>query len=66
MSEREVLKAFLSSKDYLCRNGFVFFGLPAGDYTLAIEAEGCEPYSTKVSVKPGEFIPPSPFRLVPK
>ncbi len=66
MSEREVLKAFLSSKDYLCRNGFVFFGLPAGDYTLAIEAEGCEPYSAKVSVKPGEFTPPPPFRLVPK
>ncbi|NPU85876.1 MAG: alpha/beta hydrolase [Syntrophaceae bacterium] len=66
MSEKEVLKTFLSSKDYLSRNGFVFFDLPAGDYTLAIHADGCELYTAKVSVKPGEFTPPPPFRLITK
>lgn len=66
MSEREVLKTFLASKDYCCRNGFAFFDLPAGDYTLSIEADGYEPYTTTVKVQPGEFIPPAPFRLTTK
>jgi len=66
MSERELLKAFLSSKDLLCRNGFAFFDLPAGEYTLSIEADGYETYTTNVTVKPGEFTPPPPFRLVKK
>lgn len=66
MSDREVLKTFLSSKDYLSKNGFSFFGLPAGDYDLSIEADGYEPYTTKVKVQPGEFIPPSPYRLIKK
>ena len=66
MSERELLKTFLSNKDYLCRDGFAFFGLPAGDYTLSIEADGFEPYTTQVKVQPGEFIPPAPFRLIAK
>jgi pimeloyl-ACP methyl ester carboxylesterase len=64
MSDKEVLKTFLSSKDFLFRNGFAFFDLPAGDYTLSIEADGYEPYTTRVKVQPGEFIPPSPFRLI--
>lgn len=66
MSDRDVLKAFLSSKDFLFKDGFAFFDLPAGDYTLSIEADGYEPHTTKVKVQPGEFIPPSPFRLKTK
>jgi len=66
LSEREVLKTFLSSKDYAYRNQFAFFDLPSGEYTLSIEADGCEPYATTVKVRPGEFIPPSPFRLIVK
>lgn len=66
MSDREVLKTFLSSKDYFSKNGFSFFDLPAGDYDLSIEADGYEPYTTKVKVQPGEFIPPSPYRLIKK
>ncbi len=33
---------------------------------LSIAADGCEPYTTTVNVHPGEFIPPSPFRLITK
>jgi hypothetical protein len=61
-----VLKTFLSSKDYACKNQFAFFDLPTGEYTLSIAADGCEPYSTTIKVHPGEFIPPSPFRLITK
>jgi pimeloyl-ACP methyl ester carboxylesterase len=66
ISDKEVLKTFLSSKDYAYKNQFAFFDLPAGAYTLSIEADGCEPYTTKVKVQPGEFIPPAPFRLKAK
>jgi pimeloyl-ACP methyl ester carboxylesterase len=66
MSDRDVLKTFLSSKDFLFKNGFALFDLPAGDYTLSIEADGYESYTTEVKVQPGEFIPPSPFRLITK
>ena len=63
---RELLKTFLSNKDYLCKDGFAFFGLPAGDYTLSIEADDFEPYTAQVKVQPGEFIVPAPFRLISK
>ena len=53
----------LASRDYGTQNQFAFFDLPAGTYTLSIEAEGCEPYSTTQEVRPGEFSPPPPFRL---
>lgn len=63
MTDRESLKTFLASRDYASKNYFAFFDLAAGDYTLSIEADGCEPFSTMVTVKPGEFIPPPPYRL---
>ncbi len=66
MSDKEVLRTFLSSKDYANKGHFVFFDLPEGDYTLSITADECEPYTAKVKVKPGEFIPPPPIRLVIK
>jgi len=66
MMDREVLIIFLSSKDYAYKDQFAFFDLPAGDYTLLIQAAGCEPCATIVVVKPGEFVPPPPFRLIIK
>jgi pimeloyl-ACP methyl ester carboxylesterase len=66
MRDREVLATFLSSKDYAFKNHFVFFDLPTGVYDLTIEAEGCETFTTKVKVQPGEFLPPAPFRLILK
>ncbi|MDD5168996.1 MAG: alpha/beta hydrolase, partial [Syntrophales bacterium] len=64
MSERDVLKTFLASRDYAYKNQFAFFGLPGGNYTLSIEADGCKPYTKTIKVAPGEFIAPSPFRLI--
>ena len=66
MTDREVLATFLASKDYAFKNTFAFFDLPAGIYDLTIEADGCELFSTKIEAKPGEFIPPAPFRLMLK
>ena len=63
LSQKDVLKTFLASRDYAHENYFSFFGLPGGAYTLSIEADGCEPYAKTVEVKPGEFAFPSPFRL---
>ncbi|MHB8772952.1 MAG: alpha/beta fold hydrolase [Syntrophales bacterium] len=66
MSHRDVLKTFLASQDYAYQEQFAFFDVPAGEYRLSIVADGCEPYTTAVTVQPGEFIPPPPFRLIVK
>lgn len=66
MSDREVLNTFLASRDFAFKASFSFFDLPAGDYDLTIEADGCETYKTKLKATPGEFIPPPVFRLILK
>jgi pimeloyl-ACP methyl ester carboxylesterase len=64
MRDREVLSAFLASRDFAFKNSFAFFDVPAGEYDLTIEADGCEFFSTKITSRPGEFTPPSPLRLI--
>jgi len=66
MSDREVLATFLASRDFAFKASFAFFDLPAGDYDLTIEADGCETFTTKIKAQPGEFIPPPLFRLILK
>lgn len=66
MSDRELLSTFLSSRDFAFKNSFAFFDVPAGEYDLTIEADGCKVFSTKIKAQPGEFVPPSPFRLILK
>lgn len=66
MSDRQVLATFLASRDYAFKNSFAFFDLPAGVFNLTIEADGCEMFSTTIEARPGEFIPPAPFRLIVK
>ena len=66
MSEREVLATFLASRDFAFKTAFAFFDLPAGDFDLTIEADGCETFKTKIKAQPGEFVPPAPFRLILK
>jgi pimeloyl-ACP methyl ester carboxylesterase len=64
MRDREVLATFLSSRDFAFKNSFAFFDVPAGEYDLEIDAEGCKPFITRIKAQPGEFVPPSPFRLI--
>jgi hypothetical protein len=66
MSDREMLSTFLSSKDFAFKNSFAFFDVPAGDYDLEINSDGCQPFKTKIKSQPGDFVPPSPFRLMLK
>ena len=45
---------YLILRNDVCRNRcFGFFGLPAGDYNLFIQAEGYKPIKKKYSVRPG-------------
>lgn len=66
MTDREVLATFLASRDFAFKASFAFFDLPEGEYDLAIEADGCEPYATKIKAQPGDFVPPPLFRLILK
>lgn len=66
MRDREVLAAFLSSKDYAYKTNFAFFDVAEGEYDLQINADGCEPYKTKVKSQPGDFVVPSPLMLIMK
>lgn len=66
MTDRDVLSVFLSSKDFAFKNSFAFFDVPAGEYNLAIDADNCEPFSTKVKSQPGDFVPTPPIRLILK
>ena len=66
MTDREVLATFLASRDFAFKATFAFFNLPAGDYDVTIEADGCETFTTKIKTQPGEFVPPAPFRLILK
>lgn len=57
----DVWDLIISSTDYCYERYFGFYGLPAGEYTLLIEAEGYQPFEKKYSVKPGT---PKDFRAI--
>jgi hypothetical protein len=46
---------YLSGTDFTSNGVFAFFGLPAGEYELIINATGYEPYSEFCTVKPGQY-----------
>ena len=43
----------IERKDYCTRKCFGFFGLPAGDYTVLIKAQGYQPVEKDYSIVPG-------------
>jgi hypothetical protein len=63
MHDREVLAAFLSSRDFAFKNQFAFFNIPEGLYDLEIIAEGCKSFTTRIKAQPGDYVFPPPFRL---
>ncbi len=56
----------LARQDLMCPAWFVFADLPAGRYTVTVEAEGCEPSSQTVDVVPGRESSLSFERMVPR
>jgi pimeloyl-ACP methyl ester carboxylesterase len=63
-----IYRAWIKNEDYLDKstNSYVFFNLPAGDYTLEIQAEGYELYQGRYHVVPGQLEPTKALRLTPK
>jgi hypothetical protein len=49
---RQSLEAFFDGMDYIYKDWFCFFALPAGDYKVTVEAEDCTPSTQSVSVVP--------------
>jgi len=48
---------YQAGKDWAYQNGFSFYNLPQGDYTLTIQVDGQPPYSEQRRVEPGRPIP---------
>ncbi len=46
---------YLSETDFTSQGTFFFFGLPAGEYELTINANGYELYSETCNVRPGQY-----------
>jgi pimeloyl-ACP methyl ester carboxylesterase len=56
---------FLSSTDYCSKSYFHFFGLPAGEYEIAITAKGFEPKLKRYIVQPGRPENSRAIELIP-
>lgn len=46
---------YLSETDFTAEGTFFFFGLPAGEYEMSINANGYEPYTRTLDVKLGQY-----------
>lgn len=60
------LDRYLSGTDYTTKGAFCFYGLPAGEYELIMNAEGYEPYSETRTVRPGQYGDELTIELVPE
>ncbi len=49
----DIFPCYQAGRDWAHGNGFAFYDLPQGEYTLTIEAEGQPPYSEQRRVDPG-------------
>lgn len=53
--EESYSEYFLSATDFTAKGAFFFFGLPAGEYELTINAKGYEQYSEMCNVRLGQY-----------
>jgi hypothetical protein len=44
---------YISRSDFCHNNFFIFFGLPAGDYTILIKAKGYQTIEQNYAIMPG-------------
>lgn len=63
--EPDLLGAALQGRDDAVGALFNFLGLPEGDYTLTVEAEGHAPHVSRHRVVPGSSAPQAPIVLQP-
>jgi pimeloyl-ACP methyl ester carboxylesterase len=63
-----LLEAYLDGRDAAANQLFCFMGLPAGEYTLTVQARGYEIHMSNYSVVPGRFaiLPPVVMRKKPR
>ena len=63
-----LLEAYLDGRDAAANQLFCFMGLPAGEYTLTVQARGYETHTSNYSVVPGRFaiLPPVVMRKKPR
>jgi hypothetical protein len=61
-----ILDCIIPRADFYYKGNFFFFGLPAGDFELAIRAQGYKPFIKKCFVKAGKQIDPMLVELTPE
>lgn len=62
----DAFEPYRLGRDWALPQAFAFYGLPEGDYTLRIDAEGFEPYSADRHVRPGQASTAAVIELVPQ
>lgn len=55
---------YLSGTDFAVKGGFQFFGLPAGEYELTINAIGYKSYNKTKTINPGQYESPMIIELI--
>lgn len=55
--EPDLFRHYEAGRDWAYRNGFAFYDVPQGEYTLTIDADGQPPHDERVRVEPGRSAP---------
>lgn len=55
--ELDIFRHYEDGRDWAHRNGFAFYNVPQGDYTLTIDTDAQPPRSERVRVEPGQSSP---------
>lgn len=55
--EPDLFRYYEEGRDWVYRNGFAFYDVPRGEYTVTVDADGQPPHSARVRVEPGRSSP---------